>query len=160
MQKNSEKRSKRNIGTITLMKESKKTLVNVEYELYSLMMGNPLGMGLPPILWNNFSEMITRSLSGRAYCQWNKRSVIAQKMKRQRNVCGIYHPRCYTSIRNGWKLVPYWQSINMQCLHQWRIYIKHQKCSWKTISMCPLKYRSNLHQQNWQSPWIIKYCLV
>ena len=54
----------------------------------------------------------------------NSKKKFPQETKWHNFACGRYHPGCCRRSQYWWKLVPSQQSINIQCLHQWKIYIK------------------------------------
>ena len=118
-------------------------------------------MGWSTISWTLiFPKLVTKILADGTHNKRSTRSVLVQQTQHQHNACGRYHYELCNRIRYWWKLVSYLQPINMQRLQKWQIYVKHQICSWYTISTCQLQCRSDLHHKNWWPTWILKSCLV
>ena len=96
-------------------------------------------MGRSTISWSHvLSDLIAGSHSDEYHHRWIPRGVFTQQTQLEHNACGIYHTECFRRIRYWWRLVPPWQSVNIQGFHQWRIYAKNPRCSGWTIYTWPL----------------------
>ena len=152
MQNNPEKLSKEIWEQTPWCRRTKKTLVDVEDASHSLM------TGISTDDWDDIPS------PGLMFCHTSPQEFlqtepindeVKEAFLRNKRNANIMHG-CWSRIYHWWKLVPFGQQISIQLLHQRRISVKHQRCTWRTIPRCTLKYRSKLHQQDWWPPWILE----
>ena len=80
------------------MEEEKKKLVNAKVASFIITMGISTNkwddIPYPRIIF--YPDLITKILADGTHHWWIQRNVFAQKTQHQHNVCGIYHPWCFS----------------------------------------------------------------
>ena len=140
IQKQSGRRNKENMGKIPLMyEENKKRWLMMRMHHAVSWWSYPLENGM---IYHLLESCLDRPHNKKSF-RWNPsqikfNNVSCTTKKCQYNACDRYHNGCCSISRYWWKLVTYWQSVDVQCLSQQQISVKHKRCSWWTIYTCKL----------------------